>query len=296
MSAAGSRPDWVDARLFPFTSHYADVAGCRIHYLDEGQGPALLLLHGNPTWSFLYRHLVTALRDRFRCIAPDYPGFGLSTARSGYGFTPAEHADVVGALVDALQLDDFVPFVQDWGGPIGLAVAARRAERVPGVVIGNTFAWPVAGVWHFEWFSRLFGGPLGRVAARRANVVVNLLIPAGTRRRQLTRAEMAHYRRPLATPAARQPTSVFAREVRARSPFLAEVEAGLARLGDKPALIVWGDRDIAFRRVERRRFEQLFPRHTVVELVGAGHFIQEDAPDEIAAALRAWWGQHGPPT
>lgn len=293
---ATRRPDWVDERLFPFTSRYLDVEGCRVHYIDEGHGPVLLLLHGNPTWSFLYRHLVPALRGRFRCIALDYPGFGLSTAPSGYGNTPAEQAAVVSAFVAALNITAFTPFCQDWGGPIGLAVAARQPDHVQAVVIGNTFAWPVAGDWHFEWFSRLLGGALGRVAIRRLNAVVNVLVPAGTRQRRLTGAEMDHYRRPLATPAAREPTWVLAREILGSSAFLAEVEAGLPRLRGLPALIVWGDRDIAFRPIERRRFEQLFPRHTLVDLPGAGHYIQEDAPERIAEAVLTWWDEHGLPT
>lgn len=290
------RPDWVDDRLFPFTSRYVDVAGCRVHYIDEGEGPVLLLLHGNPTWSFVYRHLVCALRDRFRCVALDYPGFGLSSAPPGYGYTPAEHAAIVDEFVAALNLTTFTPFCQDWGGPIGLAVATRHPDRIEALIIGNTFAWPLGGEWHFEWFSRLFGGPIGRVAIRRLNAFVNLLVPAGTRQRRLTRADMSHYRRPLATPATREATWVLPREILASRALLAEVEAGLNKLRHLPALIVWGARDFAFRPAERSRFEQLFPDHTRVDLPGAGHFIQEDAPEQIAQAVRTWWDEHAPST
>lgn len=283
------RPSWVDDRLLPFTSRFVDVAGCRVHYVDEGRGPVVLLLHGNPTWSFLYRHLIAGLRDRFRCVAPDYPGFGLSTAPAGYGHTPAEHADVVEEFVAALGLTAFTPFCHDWGGPIGMAVAARRPDRVRALVVANTFAWPVDDDWRFVWTSRLFGGPLGRPAIRHANAFVNLALPVGTRRRRLTRSAMRHYRRPLPDPRAREPTSVFARELLGSRAFLAEVDAGLSRLADRPALIVWGDRDVAFRAAERDRFARRLPRHTLVDLPGAGHFVQEDAPDEIVTALRGWW-------
>jgi haloalkane dehalogenase len=101
-------------------------AGCVVHYVDEGTGAPLLLLHGNPTWSFLYRKIIVGLRDRYCCIAVDYPGFGLSTPRRGYGFTPAEHAKVLEELVDHLDLRDITLMVQDWGGPIGFAVATRQ--------------------------------------------------------------------------------------------------------------------------------------------------------------------------
>jgi haloalkane dehalogenase len=88
-------PGWIPRDLYPFESCYADVDGARVHYVDEGSGPPLLLLHGNPTWSFLYRDLIEELKDRFRCIALDYPGFGLSKAPPNYSYTPAEHASVV---------------------------------------------------------------------------------------------------------------------------------------------------------------------------------------------------------
>ncbi|HZD64918.1 MAG TPA: alpha/beta fold hydrolase, partial [Acidimicrobiales bacterium] len=110
---------WVPRELYPFESRYVDLAGARVHYIDEGRGPPLLALHGNPTWSFIYRGIVEGLADRFRCVAPDYPGFGLSTAPPGYGFTPAEHARVLEALVLELDLWDVTLMVQDWGGPIG---------------------------------------------------------------------------------------------------------------------------------------------------------------------------------
>src|SRR5919107_5146609 len=106
------RPSWLDERLYPFESRYADVGGARVHYVDEGSGPPLLLMHGNPTSSFLYRDVIAGLRDRFRCIALDLPGFGRSQAPPGYGFTPAEHADVVERFVLDLDLTGLTMMVQ----------------------------------------------------------------------------------------------------------------------------------------------------------------------------------------
>lgn len=132
-----------DKELFPFESRWFKSSVGPIHYIDEGDGPALLLLHGNPTGSFLYRKIVGALRDDFRCIALDYPGFGLSARpTTGYGYTVSEHASIVGELVDELALDDYLFMGQDWGGPIGTKVAVERADRVRGVILGNTWFWP----------------------------------------------------------------------------------------------------------------------------------------------------------
>ncbi len=274
---------------FPFESKFVDLAGTRLHYIDEGSGPVLLMIHGNPTWSFAFRHLVIALRDRFRCIAIDLPGFGLSTPRAGYGFLPEEHAQVLAEFVDALDITSFTPCVQDWGGPIGLSLAGHRPDRVERLIIGNTFGWPVNGDVHFELFSRLMGGPIGRFAIRRYNAFVNVLIPAGIKRAPVTQSVMHAYRQALPTPDRRMPSWIFPREILGSRDFLAQCEAGLASLREKPALIVWGDADFAFRPKERARFETSFPNSRTVMLTGAGHYIWEDAPDEIAAAVNAWW-------
>ena len=132
----------VPPELFPAEHRFVDLDGARIHYVDEGAGEPTLLLHGNPTWSFLYRKIIAGLSDEFRCIAPDYPGYGMSSAPPGYSFTPAEHSAVLERFVDELQLTDLTLMVQDWGGPIGLGLACRRPELVSRLIIGNTFAWP----------------------------------------------------------------------------------------------------------------------------------------------------------
>jgi haloalkane dehalogenase len=274
---------------FPFESRFLDVADSRVHYVDEGTGPTLLMVHGNPTWSYVFRHLIVALRDRFRCIALDLPGFGLSVPAPGFGYVPEEHARVVAAFVDALALPSFSPVVQDWGGPIGLFVAARNAERVERLIVGNTFCWPVNGDIHFEVFSRVMGGPIGRFGIRNYNAFVNLLVPAGIKRRPVTPELMAAYRRPLPTPDRRMPSYVFPRSIIESRDFLTACESSLPALKQKPTLILWGDRDIAFRPKERERFESLFPNHTTVELPGSAHYIWEDAPTEISSAIREWW-------
>jgi haloalkane dehalogenase len=263
------------------------VDGARVHYLDEGSGPPLLLLHGNPKWSFLYRDLIEALRDRYRCIAVDYPGFGLSRAAPEYGFTPAEHARVVERLVLDLDLRDATMMVQDWGGPIGMSVATRHPDRFTAFVIGNTWAWPKSDPGT-QLFSRLLGGPIGGFLILRRNAFVEKILPGNVKRRTLSKRVMDAYRGPFPTPESRRPMHVLPREILRSRPFLAEIERALPALSQRPALIVWPTKDVAFREPERRRWEQVFPDHRTVILDGAGHFIQEDASDEIAAAVREW--------
>jgi haloalkane dehalogenase len=282
-----TRPPWIPERLYPFESHYAELGGARVHYVDEGSGPPLLLLHGNPTWSFLYREIISGLRDRYRCVAPDYPGFGLSATPPGYGFTPAEHSGILELLVAHLDLRGITMMVQDWGGPIGFGVATRHHHRFSAFVIGNTWAWPKSDPGT-QVFSRLLGGPIGRYLILQRNFFVERAIPGGVRLNTLGDEVMNAYRGPFPTPESRTPVHVFPREILRSRPWLAEIDRGLPALRDRPALLLWPTKDVAFREPERRRWESNFPDHRTVLLEGAGHYIQEDAPERIVAAIRDW--------
>jgi haloalkane dehalogenase len=274
-----------DRGLYPFESRWFESSASRVHYIDEGSGTPILLCHGNPTWSFLYRHIVRALRDRFRCVAVDYLGFGLSDRPEGFGYRIEEHARVVGELVDDLRLEGFVVMGQDWGGPIGTAVAVERADRVRGLVLGNTWFWPSDSL-PMKLFSRVMSsGPLQRRILER-NLFVERLMPSGMSRK-LTPEEMDHYRKVQPSPEARRGVAVMPREILAARPLLDRLAAQVPdQLGEKPVVLTWGMKDRGFRpKAFLPRMRAAFPDHTVVELRDANHYIQEDAPDEIAAAI-----------
>ncbi|MGH8007539.1 MAG: alpha/beta fold hydrolase [Candidatus Binatia bacterium] len=139
------RPRWLDESLYPFQSRYLEWPDCRVHYVDEGAGPALLFLHPAPAWSFFYRNFITGLQDRFRCIALDYPGFGFSTASPGYGYTLPEHSAIVERFITTLNLADLTMMVHDSGGPIGLRVAGLHPGRFQALILTDTFGWPLSG-------------------------------------------------------------------------------------------------------------------------------------------------------
>jgi haloalkane dehalogenase len=281
------RPPWLDSELYPFDDHWLDGGGAQIHYLDEGSGPAVLMMHGNPTWSFLYRKIIPRLSDSLRCIAVDLPGFGLSEAPPGFGFRAHEHARVVADLIQRLDLRDYILMGQDWGGPLGLAAAGRDPQRVAGLVLGNTWAWsmarrPLAHVW-----SRSIGGIPGRYVVERLNAFVRVAMRGGVARGRLSARELQHYEAPFPTPRSRKPTWVFAREVTGASSFLEnEAAPALRELRDRPALIPWGEKDPVFGDGDRARLAAQLSDVEILPLPGAGHFIQEDAPEEIAAAIR----------
>ena len=282
-----TRPDWLSRSLYPFEDHWIDIDGNTIHYVDEGKGPTLLMLHGNPTWSFEHRNLIKALSGSYRCISLDYPGFGLSTARPGYSFLPREHSAVVEKFVFALQLKDLTVIMEDWGGPIALGFAGRHPELIRSLVIGNTWAWPVNGDPQFENFSNFMGGPLGKFLNCNFDFMVNVGIPTATAK-SLSNQEMTAYRGPFPTHASRAPASIFAREIINSHDYLAEVESNLNKLADRPVLILWPLQDRAFKAKEREHFEAIFKNHRTVLLPNAKHFIHEDEPARISTEIKAF--------
>lgn len=274
-----------DPDLYPFASRWHAGRSGRIHYVDEGEGRPILLLHGNPTWSFLWRHVIVRLRDRYRCVAPDYPGFGLSERPPSYGYTPAEHAVVVRELIEALDLEGLVVVGHDWGGPIGLAAAADLAPRVAGLAFSNTWFWPVD-----RWGLRLFGWaasiPPAGWALRRTNLFVGVGIPAGTGR-HLSRREMEHYRAVQPDAAARVGVAELPRQIRRARPWLEALAHRVPRtLGTKPLLLAWGERDPVFPPGAcLPRWKAAFADSEVLRLEAAGHFVPEDAPGRLAEAI-----------
>lgn len=291
-----ARPRWVPEDLYPFADHWAEIDGHLLHYLDEGEGPTLLLLNGNPSWSFGWRDVIGALRGSFRCIAPDYPGFGLSREAPGYDFRPRSHSAVIEALVDRLGLTDLVMFGYAWGGPIGLGLAGRRPELVRALVIGNTWAWPEDRL-RVRLFSALMGGPLGSLTVERLDLMLRLYLPLGLKRGRLTDAERAAYAGPFPRHR-RHVMCVMPREIVAGRRYLQDVERNLPRLTGLPAVIVWPDSDPGFGAKELARWQSIFPRAEVVHLHSVGQYIDEDAPADVAAAITDWWsrqpGAHAP--
>lgn len=274
-----------DPALYPFTSRWFDSSRGRVHYIDEGTGPVIVFFHGNPTWSFLYRNIVAGLRDRFRCIAPDYLGFGLSEHPSGFSYRVEEHASVMGELVDHLELDQYLSMGQDWGGPISMAVGTDRADRVRGVVLGNTWFWPTSEL-STKIFSIVMGSPPMQWAITKQNFFVERMLPMGTTT-SLDDAVMEHYRGVQRRPQDRAGVARLPKEILAARPLLERLGRDVpAKLGSKPALFVWGMKDFAFRPGPNLpRMREAFGDHVVVELPEANHFIQEDAPGPITEAI-----------
>lgn len=288
MAMSMSVPAWVDRGEYPFEPKELELAPGTMRYVDEGRGKPLVMVHGNPYWSFEYRRLISHFCRRRRCVAPDLIGFGLSEKPSDWGYLPRQHADNLTLLLDSLELREITMVVNDWGGPVGLSYAIAHPERVANVVITNSWLWSVEDDWYYRGFSGLVGGPIGGFLIRRFNFFARSVVRSvfGDKRK-LTPELRRHITEPLGRPEERKGSWVFPREIIGSSDWLESLWAGRDRLQGKVKLIVWGMKDVAFREKELNRWAEAFPEARVVRLPEAGHFVAEEAPEELISAIEA---------
>ena len=288
-------PAWVDPDLYPFAAHGFDAGPGRMHYVDEGAGRPVVFVHGGPTWSFLWRASILALRGRFRCIAPDLLGFGLSEQPAAFSYHPREQARCLALLLDRLDVRDATLVVHDWGGPIGLAWALAHPERVRSFVLFNTWLWSVRGTARGELTGRLFASHLWAWLERRHSFSTRFFLPAvmGDRGKLAPDAHR-HYLEPFRAPRSREPNVALWREIRGASEWLDELWRGRAALATKPALVVWGLADRAFTRADLERWRKGLPAAQVETFPRAGHFVQEEEPEAAAGLLERFVGSGAP--
>jgi haloalkane dehalogenase len=279
--------DWREQGIYPFDAHYFDTGAGRMHYLDEGSGEAIVFVHGTPTWSFLWRHLITDLRRDWRCVAPDHLGFGLSDKPRDADYTPEAHARNLERLITSLGLRNVTLVVHDFGGPIGLAWALRNTENVSRVVLMNTWLWSNAGNKLVEAASRLLGGPIGRFLYTRLNFSPRVLLKkAFADRSKLTPEVHRHYLAPFSKPAERLAPGILARELTGSNDWYDSLWQQREKLQDKPMLILWGMADKLIGTAQLQRWQAAFPGAGVVPLEGVGHFVAEEAPEQVIRHMR----------
>ncbi|TMC10066.1 MAG: alpha/beta fold hydrolase [Chloroflexi bacterium] len=277
---------------YPFEPHYLTVDGLRMHYLDEGHGDPILLLHGEPDWSYLYRKMIPPLATAFRVIAPDYLGFGRSdkpTDQNWYSFD--RHTESIKRVVENLDLRGVTVVVQDWGGPIGLRAATEMQDRFARLVVLNTglfspgAGWPTEGFLRWRNFAERVGLDMevGRV----------MQMSSAT---ELDEATLAAYEAPWPTRESKAGVAAFPLlvPIKADDPGaeeMARVREDLRRW-DVPALVLFSDQDPVFQPAVGERFARLLPgAHGVMETIaGASHMLQEDAGEEIAGRILDWVG------
>ena len=292
--------DRVSRSLYPFEGHHIEIGGHRYHYLDEGTGDTVVMVHGNPTWSFYYRNLVLALRDRYRTLVPDHIGCGYSDKPSDaqYRYTLCQRVDDFEAFLETVACREALTLVlHDWGGMIGMAYAVRHPERVKRIVMMNSAAFHLpasmqlpASIWSVR------NTRLGSYCVQRFNLFcrgATWLATAKHMPKELRDAYCAPYE----TYADRLATLRFVQDIPlapgdAAYDAVSEVEAGLKAFCETPILLLWGMKDFVFDGRVLKLFEQRWPHAEVHRFEEAGHYVLEDAEDEIPVIVRRFLEHH----
>ena len=294
MTGAENSSEAIWRPLYPFASHFLALAAGRYHYLDEGSGSPLLLVHGNPTWSFHWRNLITAWRGQHRIIAPDHLGCGLSDKPADFDYRLSSHIDNLSRLVTELDLRDVTLVAQDWGGAIGLGAVLRTPERFARLVLFNTGAFRASTM---PWRIRICRTPgLGPILVRGLNGFARAALRmAVAHPERLSPAVRAGYLFPYNSWKNRIAIDRFVHDIPMRTDHpsyaqLVEIERGLPSLADRPTQLIWGMRDWCFTPKFLDRFIEIFPTAEVHRFPDAGHWVVEDAHERIIPLVDRFLG------
>jgi cis-3-alkyl-4-acyloxetan-2-one decarboxylase len=281
-------------KLYPFTGHRLDLDGLSYHYLDEGAGEAVVMVHGNPSWSFYYRNLVLALRERYRCIVPDHIGCGFSDKPGDerYDYTLSRRVDDLERLIDSLGLTEKLTLVlHDWGGMIGMAYAARHPERIGRLVLLNTAAFHLPQEKKFPLGLRICRDTaLGTLLVRGCNAFALGASIVGCKKNPMPRELQRAYRSPYDSWANRIATLRFVQDIPLAPgdrnfALVSEVAAGLEQFRDLPISIFWGELDFVFDPTFLAEWIRRFPKAAVHRYPDAGHYILEDKKELVVPLI-----------
>ncbi len=275
---------------YPFKENYHEVDGIRLHYVDEGSGPPIVMVHGQPTWSYLYRKMIPPLvAAGYRCVAPDLMGFGLSdkpTDESAY--TLRRHVELITGLIERLELHGITTVGQNWGGPISLRYAIDHRDNVRALVILNTLVRTISMPLIFNLIFR--SGGFSSFLMRRLDLFRKMAFRGGLMfKRPVDTQAMEQYKLPHPNATARAGIAAFPKMIplspnHPNAEYISEIDRTLAKW-DIPVLVMFSDKDIAFKVEEGQRIADMVPNGRFQVVRDAGHYLQEDAGEEIAARM-----------
>ena len=281
-----NKHEWLNLAEYPFKQHSFTIDGMKMNYIDEGRGAPVVMVHGTPSWSFLYRDLVKELMDNYRCIVPDHLGFGLSEKKAGADYRPETQARRLEALIDSLGLDQITLVVHDFGGPIGLNYAIKHPEKISRLIISNTWMWSLANEPSVAWASRFFGSALGKWIYTKTNFSAGYLFKQGFNdKKKLDSAIFDHYKSPFQTPEDRYSTWIYARELLKSKDWYQQLWEERSKIAHIPTLLVWGMQDKFFSPKVLEQWETVFSDAQIVRLKDGGHFIQEENGEDYVGAV-----------
>jgi haloalkane dehalogenase len=287
---AAQPPRWLDEQLYPFRSRFVEVDGHRIHYVDEGSGPIVLMVHPAFGWSFTDRELIKGLRDQYRCIALDLPGFGLSPASPTLRHTLLGDSQLIERFMQTLGLTNATLLGQDITGSAAFGVLGRHPDWFRAAIVLEGFLWPVKRERRVYPVIRLVGSPIFRTLSTIFNMftLYSLATLKKKGQQKFSVQERAAYLGPTIDRAARRSPHDLFRSATKSDDYLIDLEQRLQSLEAMPALIIFSDADVIVKMGWLQRMERLFPQHRSVVLHGSHHFPQEYDAASVVTAIRSW--------
>lgn len=292
-SGLNARPAWVSESLFPFASRFVRIQDAQLHYVDEGAGHTLLFLHGSPMWSFMFRHTIGALRARFRCIAVDMPGLGLSRAPVACGREFERNSTYYGMFLQELDLTDVTLIAHATAAPSALRMIISEQRRAAGVVITNSFAWSMRAFPSMWRLVRVVSSRPFRILNEHLNLLPRLTTRIGRSSGRFNEAECAAILGPYRQLDARRHLGSLLYGLRAEVPFFEALRADLPKLRTTPLLLLYGIKDHGYQAGFLKQWKSVVPEASVTLLQRSGHFAPEDEPETFTAALSEWLARRG---
>lgn len=283
-----TQPEWLDKKLFPFESKWMEIENEYVHYIDEGSGPVLLIVHGTPEWSFGYRDLIKELRTFFRCVAIDLLGFGLSDKNPNADYSCKAHATRLEKFINNLQLYNITIIANDFGGGISLPYAINHPGNVHSIILFNTWMWSLKNDSHFSGPAKMMNSWLGKMLYLTFNFPVNVIMPSAFGNKKLLTPEVhQHYKKALPK-GERTAAYAFAKELMSASDWWESYWQQLDVLKNKPFLFFWGMKDKFVPAKVLEKWRSKLPEAKVVKYEDAGHFVQEEKAVEMGREIRSF--------
>jgi len=289
------------SELYPFKNNFLELSGLKYHYLDEGEGDPVVMVHGNPSWSFYYRNLAKALRDRYRVIVPDHIGCGLSEkpADADYAYTMKSRIDDLEALLEHLDIRERITLVvHDWGGMIGMGYAIRHPQRIARLVILNTAAFHLPAEKEFPKALQICRDTaFGAFLVQRLNLFAVGAALVGCKRNPIPPQIRSAYCAPYNSAKNRIATLRFVQDIPLKPDdpgydLITEIATGLKQFAHLPMTICWGLKDFVFDHHFLKEWTTRFPDAEVHSFDDCGHYILEDAQDEVIPIIEQFLAAH----
>lgn len=274
--------EWLNTSEYPFSSKFFLINGHNLHYIDEGKGDIIVFLHGTPSWSFDFRNVIKQLRSKYRCIAIDHIGFGLSDKPELYDYSTENHSKTFERFVQEKGLNELNLVMHDFGGPIGMNFAIRHPKMVKSLIILNSWLWSSEKHPNFIKFRKVFKNPLFPFLYRYFNFSAAFIMPSSFGEHKLSKQLLTQYTRPFSSWRYRNGTLAFARSLLYDQDWFQRLWDERYYISSKPTLFIWGMKDPILKPDYLKKFQNGFSNFKTVRLEHSGHFPQEEEPKEVA--------------